>query len=54
LKAHVDNWRWQGVPFYLRTGKRMPERDTEIFIQFKAVPHNIFGTRAAPCRGPTS
>ena len=43
LKAHVDNWRWQGVPFYLRTGKRMPERDTEIFIQFKPVPHNIFG-----------
>ena len=39
LKAHVDNWRWKGVPFYLRTGKRMPERDTEIFIQFRPVPH---------------
>jgi glucose-6-phosphate 1-dehydrogenase len=36
LKAHVDNWRWKGVPFYLRTGKRMPERETEIFIQFNA------------------
>jgi glucose-6-phosphate 1-dehydrogenase len=47
LKAHVDNWRWQGVPFYLRTGKRMAERDTEIFIQFKPVPHNIFGQRGA-------
>jgi glucose-6-phosphate 1-dehydrogenase len=47
LKAHVDNWRWEGVPFYLRTGKRMPERDTEIFIQFRAVPHNIFGERGA-------
>ena len=47
LKAHVDNWRWQGVPFYLRTGKRMPERDTEIFIQFRPVPHNIFGERGA-------
>ncbi len=47
LKAHVDNWRWNGVPFYLRTGKRMPERDTEIFIQFRPVPHNIFGERGA-------
>jgi glucose-6-phosphate 1-dehydrogenase len=32
IKAHIDNWRWKGVPFYLRTGKRMPQRDTEIFI----------------------
>src|SRR4029078_4587177 len=47
LKAHIDNWRWQGVPFYLRTGKRMPERDSEIFIQFKAGPHNIFAGRGA-------
>jgi glucose-6-phosphate 1-dehydrogenase len=43
LKAHVDNWRWRGIPFYLRTGKRLPSRTTEIFIQFKAVPHSIFG-----------
>jgi glucose-6-phosphate 1-dehydrogenase len=35
LKAHVDNWRWAGVPFYLRTGKRLPERRTEIVIQFR-------------------
>ena len=42
LKAHIDNWRWQGVPFYLRTGKRMPERVTEIVVQFRCVPHNIF------------
>ena len=42
LKAHVDNWRWRGTPFYLRTGKRLPTRSTEIFIQFKAVPHSIF------------
>lgn len=42
LKAHVDNWRWRGVPFYLRTGKRMHERVTEILIQFKSVPHSIF------------
>ncbi|RJY09162.1 glucose-6-phosphate dehydrogenase [Aurantiacibacter aquimixticola] len=42
LKAHIDNWRWQGVPFYLRTGKRMPERVTEIVVQFRCVPHSIF------------
>jgi glucose-6-phosphate 1-dehydrogenase len=47
LRAHVDNWRWSGVPFYLRTGKRMPARCTEIYIQFRAVPHSIFGGRAA-------
>jgi glucose-6-phosphate 1-dehydrogenase len=43
LKAHVDNWRWHGVPFYLRTGKRLPRRVSEIVIQFKAVPHSMFG-----------
>jgi glucose-6-phosphate 1-dehydrogenase len=42
IKAHVDNWRWQRVPFYLRTGKRMPRRRTEIFIQFNCVPHSMF------------
>jgi len=42
LKAHVDNWRWQGVPFYLRTGKRLPERVTEIVVQFRPIPHSIF------------
>ena len=47
LKAHVDNWRWAGVPFYLRTGKRLPERRTEITIQFKAVPHSMFAGRGA-------
>ncbi|MES2032651.1 MAG: glucose-6-phosphate dehydrogenase [Pseudomonadota bacterium] len=46
LTAHVDNWRWAGVPFFLRTGKRMPERRTEIVIQFKPVPHSIFGGAA--------
>ena len=45
LKAHVDNWRWQGVPFYLRTGKRLAERRSEIVVQFKCVPHNIFADR---------
>ncbi|MEO9599661.1 glucose-6-phosphate dehydrogenase [Parasphingorhabdus sp.] len=45
IKAHIDNWRWQGVPFYLRTGKRLAERRSEIVIQFNAVPHNIFAER---------
>jgi len=42
IKAHVDNWRWKGVPFYLRTGKRLPKRVTEIIIQFRCGPHSIF------------
>jgi glucose-6-phosphate 1-dehydrogenase len=42
IKAHVDNWRWRGVPFYLRTGKRLPDRRTEIVVQFRGVPHSIF------------
>jgi len=42
IKAHIDNWRWSGVPFYLRTGKRMPIRTSEIHIQFKPLQHNIF------------
>ncbi|MDJ0835504.1 MAG: glucose-6-phosphate dehydrogenase [Acidobacteriota bacterium] len=46
IKAHVDNWRWAGVPFYLRTGKRMPRRTSEIVIQFKKVPHLIFPRNA--------
>ena len=42
LKAEIDNWRWSGVPFYLRTGKRLPAKHSEIVIQFKPVPHSIF------------
>ncbi len=45
IKAYIDNWRWQGVPFFLRTGKRLAERRSEIVIRFKPVPHNIFGDR---------
>lgn len=49
LKAHVDNWRWRGVPFYLRTGKRLPERVTEIVVRFRCVPHSIFkGAKMQP------
>ena len=47
IKAHLDNWRWKGVPFYLRTGKRMPERRTEIVVQFRNVPHSIFAGKGA-------
>ena len=54
IKAHVDNWRWKGVPFYLRTGKRLPERVTEILVQFRSVPHSIFEqTGQQPNRGRT-
>ena len=42
LKLHVDNWRWRGVPFYLRSGKRLALKSTEIAIQFKDVPHLMF------------
>jgi len=42
LKAEIQNWRWAGVPFYFRTGKRMAERVSEICIQFKPIPHSIF------------
>ena len=42
VKAHIDNWRWAGVPFYLRTGKRMSDKVTEIVISYKSLPHNIF------------
>jgi glucose-6-phosphate 1-dehydrogenase len=47
LKANIDNWRWQATPFYLRTGKRLAKRHTEIVIQFKCVPHSIFAGGAA-------
>jgi glucose-6-phosphate 1-dehydrogenase len=42
IKAEVENWRWAGVPFYLRTGKRLPARVSEIIVQFRCVPHLIF------------
>ncbi|HEY9234639.1 MULTISPECIES: glucose-6-phosphate dehydrogenase [Phenylobacterium] len=46
LRVDIDNWRWAGVPFFLRTGKRLPERRTQIAIQFKPVPHSIFDDAA--------
>ena len=42
MKFFIDNWRWGGVPFYIRTGKKLPARVTEIVIHFKQVPHHLF------------
>ncbi|MBL9034380.1 MAG: glucose-6-phosphate dehydrogenase [Rhodospirillaceae bacterium] len=47
IRAEIDNWRWAGVPFYLRTGKRLPLRASEIVVQFKAPPHFIYPTYGA-------
>ena len=46
LRADIQNWRWAGVPFYLRSGKRMAVRRSEILVRFRHVPHSIFGTRS--------
>ncbi|GAB4069269.1 glucose-6-phosphate dehydrogenase [Ancylobacter sonchi] len=48
LKAEVGNWRWAGVPFYLRTGKRLASRVSEIVVQFKPVPHSVFDANVGP------
>jgi glucose-6-phosphate 1-dehydrogenase len=45
IQAEIENWRWAGVPFYLRTGKRLVQRHTQIVIQFQGVPHSLFGGR---------
>ena len=42
MRLFIDNWRWAGVPFYLRTGKRLPKRASEVAIQFKDVPQVLF------------
>ncbi|MDQ4132619.1 MAG: glucose-6-phosphate dehydrogenase [Actinomycetota bacterium] len=47
MRLHVDNWRWAGVPVYVRTGKRLPKRVTEVAMQFKAVPHLPFAASQA-------
>ena len=46
IKLYLDNWRWQGVPFYLRTGKRMTDSNSSVTIQFRPVPHHSFPTEA--------
>ncbi len=48
LKAEIANWRWSGVPFYLRTGKRLPNRVSEIVVTFKPIPHSVFDGQAGP------
>jgi glucose-6-phosphate 1-dehydrogenase len=53
LKLYVDNWRWAGVPFYLRTGKRLPKRVSEVAIQFKDVPQVLFNTHPDTPLEPT-
>jgi glucose-6-phosphate 1-dehydrogenase len=48
IKAEIACWRWAGVPFYLRTGKRLPARVSEIVITFRAIPHSVFDASAGP------
>jgi glucose-6-phosphate 1-dehydrogenase len=48
LKAEIANWRWSGVPFYLRTGKRLANRVSEIVVTFKPIPHSVFDGQAGP------
>ncbi|TCV92782.1 glucose-6-phosphate 1-dehydrogenase [Luteibacter rhizovicinus] len=48
LKAEIGNWRWAGVPFYLRTGKRLPTRVSEIVVTFRQLPHSIFDPASGP------
>jgi len=50
LRLFIDSWRWAGVPFYVRSGKRLPKRVTEIAIQFKEAPHLLFGRRGEGIR----
>ena len=55
MKVLIDNWRWQGVPFYLRAGKKLAQHLTEVAIHFKSVPHVLFkdegqaGRRSRTC-----
>jgi len=52
MRLHVDNWRWAGVPVYVRTGKRLPKRVTEVAMQFKEVPHLPFAASQTEGLGP--
>lgn len=54
MKLRVDNWRWAGVPVFIRTGKRLPKRVTEVALQFKSVPHLPFATDQAKNLGPNA
>ncbi len=48
MKIYIDNWRWGDVPFYIRTGKRLPTRVTEVVIYFKKTPHHMFAASGSP------
>ncbi len=48
IKAQIANWRWAGVPFYLRSGKRLASRVSEIVVAFKPIPHSVFDGSAGP------
>ena len=50
IKAYIDNWRWKNTPIYLRTGKRMKKRYSDIVINFKELPNNIFQDSKQPLR----
>jgi glucose-6-phosphate 1-dehydrogenase len=52
MRLMIDNWRWAGVPFYLRTGKRLPRRWTEIAVQFKTAPYMLFRETPVECTNP--
>lgn len=52
MRVMIDNWRWSGTPFYLRTGKRLPRRATEVAIQFKQAPHLPFASSAVESGAP--
>src|SRR5207248_958289 len=54
VKFFIDNWRWQDVPFYVRTGKRMAAKASEVLIQFRPVPHQCFPTGAVRDMQPNS
>jgi glucose-6-phosphate 1-dehydrogenase len=54
LKLLIDNWRWAGVPMYLRTGKRLPRRMTEITVQFKPAPFTLFRETPVACTNPNA
>ena len=54
MRLRIDNWRWAGVPFYIRTGKRLPKRVTEVAMEFRGVPHLPFGPSEAVGLGPNT
>jgi glucose-6-phosphate 1-dehydrogenase len=54
LRLYIDNWRWNGVPFLLRSGKRLAKRTSEIAVQFRTPPHLMFGGRAQEALQPNT